>query len=873
MKKITVTMLLIVTLVTFNSNIIYAVEMNDSIVKEENINNNTNEENENVKENYIEKKEMKVDIYDNRIKNEFKKIFELQNIKDINKLSNRITKEQMTQILKKSVKDINVIAEADKKNTSSNIWIEEKSRDLIKEFINNHSSYTYSINKNGYLECDRVLRKNEKLDLEVLQETEVDIAINNVMKEAKEIVIEISDIYYEFDEENNIISVKFDGEVMSKAYEYDGVRIILLNSKCYNKQNIDYNLPLSDDFIKTLDNIQYRVLTGEIILGEEMQNKSEGISPKFTDNGQVLGVAKSSQIVYHGPNNNGTYCTVGSISRNEPIAILGSEGDYYHILYEVTKTNNEKTGYVLKSNILKIGTVTDEIMTGGYRYALSGQDVQSRGLYSVAVSYGSISKNEGVTLLYDYYMNYDNDQYQVGFIEYWTGSGMKRGYIKMEYLSNPFSSTLIKADSKKTTYTGPNSSRFTAGTGAIGENEYVCALGYTGEYIFIEYNTNSGRKRAFCKKSDLGINDLTSLGVTHLPNLQMNQGYISSKKQDVSAGPGAPNSLCSYVGAIGEKESVYRQSTSGTNPYNQLGYTYIVYYAGSSLKGGFVPSSILTKGKNPAIPDPPSSIGKEGGFQNSYYWQSGLGGPINSYKIGNGNKRLYLVFAQHGFEDEGYGDGIELVNIAYDFMEYMYDNRNNSDIKNILSNWTIYVVPYLNRDGITSGSTENGPGRCNVKDEIDINRNWPTEIYESDLNKGRNYTGPTKLGTVEAQGLKTFLKKEDVKPVDGEKSILIDIHGWDCETIGDLNIGDYYYNQFKNDNETNFISHSGAHPFQKRKLEASKASGYLAQWAIEAGEIDKSIILELPSHNNRETGSRTISNRFNTATINLLLSE
>ena len=192
MKKITVTMLLIVTLVTFNSNIIYAVEMNDSIVKEENINNNTNEENENVKENYIEKKEMKVDIYDNRIKNEFKKIFELQNIKDINKLSNRITKEQMTQILKKSVKDINVIAEADKKNTSSNIWIEEKSRDLIKEFINNHSSYTYSINKKGYLECDRVLRKNEKLDLEVLQETEVDIAINNVMKEAKEIVIEIA---------------------------------------------------------------------------------------------------------------------------------------------------------------------------------------------------------------------------------------------------------------------------------------------------------------------------------------------------------------------------------------------------------------------------------------------------------------------------------------------------------------------------------------------------------------------------------------------------------------------------------------------------------------------------------------------------------
>lgn len=788
---------------------------------------------------------------------------------DLDRLNRKITKREMTKLEGKVLKNEKAFTHTEK---SSNIWIENSSQEVMIKFINNHTSYRYSIDENGYLKCDKNFKINKRLDLLEPKETEMDIAINNVINEEKKVAIKISDYYYTYDDNENIKDIKFDKNIKYKAYEHKDIRILLLNPYYYNVDNIYYNLPLSDNFIKILDNIPYRVLTGEIKITEECSESKRKLKD-FTDNGQAKGRALMDQIVFHGPNNNGTYCQVGSIEKIEEVSILGAEGDYYHILYEVTDTSNEKTGYVLKSNILTFGTVTDEIMTGGYRYALSSQDVQSRGLYSVAVSYGSISKNEGVTLLYDYYMNYDNDQYQVGFIEYWTGSGMKRGYIKMEYLSNPFSSTLIKADSKKTTYTGPNSSRFTAGTGAIGENEYVCALGYTGEYIFIEYNTNSGRKRAFCKKSDLGINDSTSLGVTHLPKLQTNQGYISSKKQDVSAGPGAPNSLCSYVGAIGEKESVYRQSTSGTNPYNQLGYTYIVYYAGSSLKGGFVPSSTLTKGKNPAIPDPPSSIGKEGGFQNSYYWQSGLGGPINSYKIGNGNKRLYLIFAQHGFEDEGYGDGIELVNIAYDFMEYMYDNRNNSDIKNILSNWTIYVVPYLNRDGITSGSTENGPGRCNVKDEIDMNRNWPTKIYEPDLNKGRNYTGPTKLGTIEAQGLETFLKKEDVKPIDGEESILIDIHGWDCETIGDLDIGDYYYNQFKNDNETNFISHSGVHHFQKRSLEASEASGYLAQWAIEAGKIDKSIILELPSHNNREIGGRTISNRFNTATINLLSSE
>ena len=349
----------------------------------------------------------------------------------------------------------------------------------------------------------------------------------------------------------------------------------------------------------------------------------------------------------------------------------------------------------------------------------------------------------------------------------------------------------------------------------------------------------------------------------------MSQGYLSNSKQDISAGPGKANSLCAYVGAIGEKESVYRQTTNGTNPYNQLGYTYIVYYAGESLKGGFVPESTLTVGKNPSIPDLPASVGKDGGFKEAQYWQSGLGNPIRSYKLGNGNKRLYLVYAQHGFEDEGYGDGIEVVDIAYKFMDYMYNNRNDSNIQNILSDWTIYMVPYLNRDGIESGSSENGPGRCNIKDEIDINRNWPTAVYKN-YPKGRNYTGAKPLQTVEAQGLKEMLNKNDVKPVDGYTSVLIDIHGWDCETIGSSQVGNYYLEQFKEDSSTHFLSHNGGHSFQCRGLTSSTgSSGYLAQWAVENG-IGQSIILELPSHTSRKEGNRSLSDRFNTATINLL---
>ena len=85
-------------------------------------------------------------------------------------------------------------------------------------------------------------------------------------------------------------------------------------------------------------------------------------------------------------------------------------------------------------------------------------------------------------------------------------------------------------------------------------------------------------------------------------------------------------------------------------------------------------------------------------------------------------------------------------------------------------------------------------------------------------------------------------------------------------------IGCYYENEFKNDSNTSFVSHNGKHSFAPRTLVANNASGFLAQWAIENG-IDKSIILELPSHNNRNTGNRSLSDRFNTATINLLLGE
>lgn len=816
----------------------------------------------------------KIDDND-KVSEQIKELLNMSNITDVNQLSSRITDIQMENLIA-SLKYNNLLKNHKFSSKDSGIWIDKDSRDLITNFINNHSSYTYSVNKEGYLVCDEVLRENKNLDLYKPQESDVDIGIKNVLEENKSIIIKISDIYYTFDNNNQTKLINFDDNSYSKAYEFNNIRVILLNNKYYNKENIEYNLPLSDNFLKILDNIQYKVLIGEIELGQDEIVNSNGLkSGSFSDNGQALGNAKISQIVYAGPNDDGnTYCTVGSISNGETVAILGAEGDYYHILYAVAN-DKEKTGYARKTNINKplFATIQDEVMIGGYKYANGSQIIQSRGLYSKAVLYGSVSDMEGVTLLYSYNITDGSETYSVGFVEYGTGNGMKRGYIKMSYLNSPsFNSTLAYASLSTTTYTGPDSSKFNIGTGAIGPNEYVCVLGYTGDYIFIEYNTKNGRKRAFCNKSNIGVSDSSSLGVTHLPTLQLNQGYLSNQSQSVGAGPGELYSLYAYVGTIGKKESVYRQVETGTSPYNQFGYTFIAYHVGISYKGGFVPSSTLTRGQNPSIPSVPNSVGQTGGFQQAFYWETGLGGPIYAYKIGTGNKKLYLVFAQHGFEDEDYGDGVELTEIAYNFMDYMYENRNNTTYQNLLTNWTIYVIPYLNRDGIVSGYTENGPGRCTVIKKIDMNRNWPTNYYVNVLNSSRNYTGTNQLDTVEAQGLRDVLTNDNAKPVSGYNSILLDIHGWDCEAIGDEGVGDYYYKQFKNDSSTSFQSHSGTHAFKTRPLSASGASGYLAQWAIENG-INKSVLLELPSHYNRVTGSRTISERFNTATINLLQGE
>lgn len=795
-----------------------------------------------------------------------------------------------------SIENMNLLKNSINIDLSINngILVKNDSKEAILELINGHGSYTYSVDSNGFIICDNILRINNNLDTFEPSETEMDYAIKEI-NDDKLLILLISSFYYNFDE-NQITTVEFNDTKYLETYEYDNTRVIILNSSIYNNENnISYNPDLADSFIKALSNIQYKVLTGAISMSKT--------NSKLRSSRSIVGTSIGHQTVWGGPNDNGTYATIGSVDDGEEVYILGKEDDYYHIQYVVTVGSNsgkERSGYILRSSldvsIIDKLLIQEEVMTGGYRYSSGSNRIESCDDVDISInSDSSISNTEGITLLYDYeYSDWTGKSYQIAFIEYSTSNGMKRGYIKNEFLINPFASTLIKSPDRVITYTGPDSEKFSLDTGAVGLNEYACAIGYKDNYVFLEYNTNSGRRRAFAKSSDLNVS-ISSLNLIELPDIKYNQTYSSSIKQDVSAGPGACYTLCAYRGAIGKYEPVYKPVSSNI-VYEQLGYSYIVYHVGSSYKGGYVPSNTLTLNVNPTFPEMPTYDESNGEFARTYIGQTGLGQPLYAYKIGTGNNKIYLCFNQHGWEDGGTGDGVELVLLAKEFMQIVNQNRNNNvtsstsntasiseiNFVQLLQKWTIYVIPSINRDGITSGWTNYGPGRSDVSTAIDINRNWDTSIYTyySDPNDPRNYNGTQKMATSSAQALAAYLNSDDVKPNLNANSILLDIHGWDNEVItwddaSEQMGNNYFVPQFS---ESNFIGYSNNNSFRSREKVDYGAGGYLMRWAVEKLGTTNSMLLELPLKTDKTIDhdfivNNNYSTKLTTAILNMMKNE
>lgn len=689
-------------------------------------------------------------------------------------------------ILSDNVNANNINEVLQSKPIKAGIWVSESSRNSFLSFLNEHTIYTYSVDNEGYLICDNIMKENPNLDILEKSETEFDMEYKKLLSENKMIIIDITNEFLQYDEENNIIFENLTNDEYKKTFSNNGKRIIILNSIYYS--DAGYDLALSDHLVKALENVQEKVLTGELTFNKQPLTRSDTSKP-----GNML----SGQNVYAGPDAS-NYFKVGSVDAGEQVYLLGQQAGWYHIQYMVTGTSQQKSGFVPVSTVNNNGySVSEEQMTGGQRYPKQGLEVMSVDDSGIYVKVGSVFQGEGVTQLYDYTFVGVNKLYRISYIEFSTASGTKRGYVYTDQLENAsYATSVARVIDTNSAYAGPDNSFVKLG-GAY-RNEFVTILAKnTGnDWVFVEYNTPSGRKRGYMSYSKLY--NYNHPGMYN--DLATNQGLRQATQQLTVYG--GPNNNNANIGAVFNQEVV---SLYGV----ERGYAYVEYSNTNGAKRGYVIESALTGATPPSIPNIPTYAN----FTSGSYGTSGLGQSLKYYKIGNGPNVAFAVFAQHGWEDAWAYDGIELVNIANRVMS----NLSSSGINN---NWTLYVIPYANPDGITNGYTNNGPGRCTVTTSIDMNRCWPanfTPYYTS-----RNYTGDSSLGAPEAVALKNFISSN----VGNGEKIILDIHGWLNQTYGNVEVAQYFDNQFG-------FGHS-----------SSYGSGYLETWGKSIGA--KSCLVELP---------------------------
>lgn len=237
------------------------------------------------------------------------------------------------------------------------------------------------------------------------------------------------------------------------------------------------------------------------------------------------------------------------------------------------------------------------------------------------------------------------------------------------------------------------------------------------------------------------------------------------------------------------------------------------------------------------------------------------GKDLKYYKYGNGPNVFFAAFAIHGFEDKWDFDGWELIQIADEFYQRLIANKDYD----LAEKWTIYIIPGVNQDGLNCGWTNNGPGRTTLYSKapgnkgIDLNRCWQVGNSYRRYTDSRNYNGTAGFQAYEAQYLRNFLLSH--KSQNGQ-TLLVDLHGWTQQLIGDSAICSYYNKQFPENNK-NSVGRYG--------------TGYLINWARNSlgsnGRAARSALIELPDwgiYNHQSVINNNISNRYIDATLDML---
>lgn len=196
--------------------------------------------------------------------------------------------------------------------------------------------------------------------------------------------------------------------------------------------------------------------------------------------------------------------------------------------------------------------------------------------------------------------------------------------------------------------------------------------------------------------------------------------------------------------------------------------------------------------------------------------------PLYYYKIGNGNKVLFLNFGIHGYEDAWSKDGVELTKLSKNLIQTL----SNDNAQNGLNDWLVVVVSSSNPDGVLDGWSNNGPGRTQISQSIDLNRSFPT--YFTQKYSSRYYSGLSPLEATEAKALANLV---DQYSESSAHMALVDVHGWLNKTIGDPSLSKNFDTNFDMQNE----------------LISKWANGFLISYAHSKGALVTLLELPMPS--------------------------
>lgn len=194
---------------------------------------------------------------------------------------------------------------------------------------------------------------------------------------------------------------------------------------------------------------------------------------------------------------------------------------------------------------------------------------------------GSLSATEGFTVL-----GFETNSY---YIEYSTSNGAKRGYIAKNSAVIEHSETCAgRMYSSQTVYYGHTGSN-TLSAGSVSAGEYVAVLARNGNWVYIEYNTTSGRKRGYVPYSSVNIFPANA-GINNLRNYWHWHGYSPEWASYGSSRTvyRVPNTLGSSDGSISATENI-RICSAAIN-INGQNYYLIEYWYGNSglIKSGYI---------------------------------------------------------------------------------------------------------------------------------------------------------------------------------------------------------------------------------------------------------------------------------------------